>query len=944
MPDLSASQRAFVKRMTEGEEFERNGVDLLVKQQRFEFLDALVQAGLFDPARNPRPVQADKEGYFRIPYWHVLDYLKVSAKHAGDINSVALAEKVMDVVRAVSRAPIADGKLSDNHHTTRVFAEILGLVPTRSVLLDDIDLIPLWLGGRFERGGVGHTLATTTLERFLDSKDAADRDKACRILYHATTVQWSGEKVLGSGRQKPKGVIEDYWLKELVGKHAAALGRVAGEAASTILLFRAREVYSQELDRETSWFFRPAIEEHEQNHSWEGVANAVVNGLRDVLLGWMETDEVAAKVFVCGLLKDDAQIVRRVAIHIVDERFQAFREEIPDLLSHVFSDFGHLHEVYRLLRSHFHEFTPNEQRITLGAIAAIVVTGEIQAVRQRRIQRVWLSAIQGLGSNKADAWFAELQADSALDGMSSHPDFHSYHETYSGFGDSPYNVQQLQAFADGGVLIDTLNAFKSPRDSWDGPTTRALTDLLAEAVSESPKRFLVILPEFKGAKRPYQYAVISGFKRLWDAEHKRNSLDWNVAWPKLLDFFEALITPDTFWTEEAIKDEDVSPNRDWIPPLISEFLRAGTRDDKTAFDSGLLPQAWELVQILLRKSQQQMKAEAKEAMNGAINSSKGKAVEAMIDCALRRCRVRHNETGSHDVEWATMQPSFDAEIAQCQNANFEFSTLAGAYLGQLRYLSSDWTRQNFPAIFPLTFPINCLCALGGLAFSQPSGIVYEDLTRFGIISWALRQDMQGSETRESLLKRIALAYLWDKEPLDGPHFGPLFDIAYESDLADIATFFWSVSNQKLEVDQVEKIMVFWDHCVNWAAKLEKPPVHLLSVLGDLSCYLTTIDGRGYALLVAVAPFVAMDHNADRFLDALNKFAPRYPDVICDVFDQMLSTYKPNYDFEGRIKSIVTTLSQYWPTRLRALEFANQLSDYIPEMLQLYRELADKAPS
>jgi hypothetical protein len=944
MPELSASQRDFVKRMTEGEDFERHGVDLLVKQKRFEFFDAIAQAGLFDPARNPRPVPADKEEYYRVPYWSVLDYLKASAKHASEVNDSALAEKVMSVVRTVSRAPVADGKLADNYHTTSVFMEILGLVPTRAVSLADIELIPLWLGGRFDRGIVGHVLAATTLDRFVGSDDAADWDKACRILYHATAIQWSGEKVRGKGRQKPESVVDDYWLKDIIGKHVAKFGQVAGEAAASILLQRTREVYSQELDREASWLFRPAIENHQQNHSWASMTNIVVEGLRDVLLSWTDTDEAAAKAFVCRLLKDEAQIIRRVAIHIVDEKFPGFRDVIPDLLTNAFFDLGHLHELYRLLQSHFHEFAPAEQHATLEAIRAIDVRGKDPVMRLRYIQRLWLSAIQGKGSNEADAWFAELQADTSLKGMPPHPDFHSYLESHSGFGDSPYTIQQLLAFADSGNLIDALNTFEPPRNSWDGPTTRALTDLLAEAVAERPGGFLAILPEFERAKRPYQYAVISGFKELWDAEDKRNNLDWNVAWPALLDFFATLLTPETFWTEQASEEGDMSPNRDWIPPLISDVLRAGTRDDKTAFDPRLLPQAWELVEILLRKSKPQMNADAEEAMNRAINSSKGKAVQAMIDCALRRCRIRHKETDAHDDEWRAMQPSFDSEIAQCRNANFEFSTLAGAYLSQLRYLSPEWTSQNFKAIFSLDFPTNCLCALGGLAYSQPTGIVYEDLTRHGIIAWALRQELPGSHARESLLQRIALAYLWGKESLDGPHLGALFYLAREADLGEIASFFWSVSNQKLEPAQVEKILAFWDHSVSWAAQLEKPPASLFSALSALSCYLSKIDERGHALLAAVAPFAAVDHNADRFLDALVKLAPDYPAAICDALGRMLSNYWPSHDFRGRIEFILTSLSKHGPTRARALEFASQLSDHMPKMLQLYRRLADTPPS
>ena len=944
MANLSASQKAFVRRMTDGEEFERHGVDLLVRQQRFEFFDELVIAGLFDPVRNPRPVASDKEGYFRIPYWHILDYLKASAERAGDLNDTTLAEKVMKVVRAVSRAPIADGKLADNYHTTRVFVEILGLVPTRAVSLEDIELIPLWLGGRFDRRMVGHALAAGTLERFIESKEAADWAKACRIVYHATAIQWSDEKVLGKGRQRPESVVDDYWLKDLIGKHAIKLGCVAGKAAAIVLLERAKEAYSQDIDRNSSWLLRPAIEKHEQNHAWGGISNIVVDGLRDVLLSWVETDRVSAKEFVSSLLEDDAQIARRVAIHVIDEKFVTFRDVIPDFLAHAFSDFGHLHETYRLLQSHFHEFTPDEQKMTLKAIRSILVSGENQSVRQRRTQRIWLSAIQNRGSIEADAWFTELQGDPSLKGMSSHPDFHSYTETFSGFGNSPYTVQQLLAFTDGDVLIDALNAFEPTSHFWDSPTIRALTDMLVDAVVARPELFLTKLPLFKEAKRPYQYGVISGLKKVWDDEEKRKGVDWGIAWPILLDFFAVLIKPDEFWNEVVIQDKDLSPNRDWIPPLISEFIHSGTRDDKTAFDNHLLMRAWRIVQILVNRTPATMKADTKEAMTSAINSSKGKALEAMINCALRRCRVRHKDTGAHDDEWIAMQPFFDAEIAKCRDDNFEFSTLAGAYFNQFRYLNADWTTQNFSAIFPLEFPANCLSALDGLAFSPPTVIAYENLSQHGVLSWVLRQETAGSRARKFILQRIALAYLWDKEPLNGSYLGALFDVAHEADLVEIASYFWSVGSQKLEPAQIEKILTFWLRCVEWSDGPEKAPASLLSTLAMLSCYLSVIGPREQLLLEAVACSVAGNHhNAHYFLDALNKFAPDYPEAICNVFGMMLSTYKPTYDFQDRIKGIVTILSKQKSTRPQALMFANQLSEGMPEMLQLYKILADTSP-
>jgi len=940
MAKLSVSQQAFIKRMTEGEEFERRGVDLLIQRDDIErFFDALVEAGLFNPLRNPQPVAADKEGYFRIPYWHILDYLKAVAKRAGETGDLALANKVLGVIRVVSRTSVPAGTFADNYHTTHVFAEILGLLPTRAVTLDDIDLVPLWLGGRF-RSTVGHTLATDTVRHFINSSDAEDWRKACLLLHHATAIQWKDEKWRGEGRRKAQSAIEDYWLKKLVREHAASFGKVAGEMAATIFLDRTREAYSEELDQRASWLSRPAIEDHAQNHSWDGVVNLVVEGLRDVLLSWTEMDAPAAKAFLVPLLRDSSQIVRRVAIHVVDEKFAIFRNVVLGLLSPEFLESGHIHETYRFLKSHFGEFTLDEQRVTLDAIRTLTVKeGDDPDVRLHRLQRLWLSAIQGKGSTDADKWFAELKADKALGGMSLHPDFHSYMETHWGFGDSPYTVPQLRAFADDGSLVGVLNSFAPQANSWDGPTTRALTDILTEAVAASAEKFLALLPAFLDAKREYQYGIISGFKKLWDTDKEKKNALWDIAWPKLLEFFAALIIPGSFWEEPVVEDADMTPNRAWIPPLVSDFLRDGTRDDKTAFHPALLPKAWELVLVLLQRSRSEMGPDIKDPMNRAINSSKGKAVEAMINCALRTCRVQHKATGSHNTAWQALQAAFDTEIAQCRNQNFEFSTLAGSNIAQLRYLSAEWTKTNFPAIFPLDIPANCLCALGGLAYSPATSAVYADLVTFGVLDWALRQDNLGEQSREMLLQRVGLAYLWEHEQLEGPRFTYLFDNRREDDLVEIASYFWSVSGQKLDENHVERIMAFWERCVAWAKTLSAPPLKMLSALGSLSSYVSSVGERERLLLLAVAPYVSVDHNADRFIEALQEIVPKNPEAVSDVFGRMLEGYKPNFDFEGRIKSILTTLSRHRATRVRALEYTNQLVTYLPTMLQLYEELS-----
>ena len=188
MANLTANQESFIKFMRESDELARRGFDLLLKKKGFEtFFDALGEAGLFDPVHNPAPVPVEPAGSLRLPYWAALDYLVGVAKVAGDKHDEALANKVMSVVRVVTHDSAVRAR--DNYHTWRKFAEILGLVPPSTVNLEDIGLVPSWLGSHFNHGMVGHALDEGVLNRFVASDSAADWDKGLEVLRHCTAIR-----------------------------------------------------------------------------------------------------------------------------------------------------------------------------------------------------------------------------------------------------------------------------------------------------------------------------------------------------------------------------------------------------------------------------------------------------------------------------------------------------------------------------------------------------------------------------------------------------------------------------------------------------------------------------------------------------------------------------------------------------------------------------------
>ena len=104
---------------------------------------------------------------------------------------------------------------------------------------------------------------------------------------------------------------------------------------------------------------------------------------------------------------------------------------------------------------------------------------------------------------------------------------------------------------------------------------------------------------------------------------------------------------------------------------------------------GLLARTLPLVAILLDKSESQTEAAEGNALDHAINTAKGKAIEALLDYALRCCRLSDKASKSHVQTWQGLQPFFDAELAVSRDGNFEFSALAGAFIGNLHYMSVD---------------------------------------------------------------------------------------------------------------------------------------------------------------------------------------------------------------------------------------------------------------
>src|SRR5579862_2333057 len=934
MASLTANQRSFIEMMRLSDEHAIRGFELLLRRAEFlVYFDPLVEAGLFAADRNPSPVRSEEGGY-RVSYWKALDYLIACAKSAGERSDSELAAKILAIVRNVNAAREPASERA-NFITFAKFAELIGWLPTSSVTAQDLQLVEGWLSSKFDNHMVAHAIAERAIPHFLDSTLQDDWNKALQLFKYCTAIRWQPDR-LDSESEEPITIVDAHWLQD-VTKYAGALGRKVGQAASELMVQRVGEVFGKGARADWTHVFRPAVGKDGQNHRARGAENIVVDALRDVLLGWTDVDPGAAKPLVGTLLASDNEMLRRVGIYVLTERWEALEDLCLPVIRPGFFSTGHLHELYGLLRRRFELFDAPTKEATIRALRAIPVPDsdpDAQA-RVEHLQFRYLNAIASTSYGPAARWFVDLT--SKYGPLPKHPNYLSFMEFRVGPGPSQYKAEELVALAGDRTLPQKLAAFK-PSDSWEGPSAVALTDQLERAVQLDPSAFIRLLPDLLTVSISYQHAVIAGLLKLWrEPNSERPFQAWGDSWPRIFDFFEALLASEGFWSakEGARGVQEVTPM--WIASSIADLLEAGTRDDARAYPAALLPRGWSLLGTLLLHGQAVGEPSA-DPMMQAINSTRGRALEAVFSHALRACRLADKSIGDHNAVWLSVRAVFDKELAACANGNFEFSTLAAAYSGNLEYMSMEWLEASIKQLFPVDRPPNLVCAVGGLAYAATSRKVYRLLRDNGVVDAALRLDLKGRHGREKLLEKLAVGYLWGEDTLDSDRFRFIFDSKGE-DLTRINFFLWTIRGEALHKDQVQRIVAYWRRCLEWAATQWTPPPKVVSSLSGLVSFLPTASGANYELLLETAPYVDEFHGAYDFLKDLTRLVEASPKEVCAVLAKFLETHLPSYDYEDRMRHLVARLAELGH-RAEAIAFCDRLRA-LPGLYDLFLELTAK---
>lgn len=917
--------QALIKLMLENEEQERYGYDLLLQETMFGvYFDELSKANLFDRSR----VQLDKtldssDSYYANKPWVPVEFLLRCATSDDPVT----VKKTLQVVTNVGNG---DPPLQ-NYLVQSAFTEILSAVPLSEVLHQHITLIIRWLSSETYTWPTVHALVTGLLPKLITSRESDHAKWACDLIDALTVFR---SETATEGKFGRIGFLQDESLVgDFLEKNVPTLAGRAGDLLLPLLLRRCREYFSFDGGQEGSFWKRPAIEDHEQNRDYEATPKALVDATRAAMLVWVDADFASASSHLLQWLNDPAEIVRRLAIHLLNERFSLLRSLVlfdRQFIKNTLLAHGHLHETYRLLRNRFDEFTLDEQAATIKAIDSISLSkgAEVPGLLEAEKLR-WLSSIAGGTNVAADRLRASLNATSVA-GLTEHPDFYFYMSSGWSGSKSPLTIPEVAACCASNQLVLYANAFGPDGDDWGGPSVRGLCNAIETAIVESPALFADRIEELRAFDPPYQYAVFRGFANLLDKS--RNALDWELVWPRLLASMEALLSRDSFWLAVRQNGRLSDPDAAWVPPVLAELLRkAASPDDILAVDVHM-GRSLSVIETLLTHCER-LDEPGTDVVTRVINTSFGKALEALFSCALRirRCDERYPTEVGHGL-LERIRHKFDFEAVRTGQQSVEFSTLSGNYVNHLRFIDEQWLATNFDKLFPLTDPVRLQCAIAGLAYAQASEITYQQLEKSGAIDVALKLELIGRNARQQLLRQVGLAYLWKIESLSSQKFQTLLQPAHIQDLRSVVQIIRSAP-PAAEHDSIAGVTAFWEFCVDAC----KPPApedyrkEILAMTAGLAKHVPAgqLSDTHKDLIRKVAPYAWYPHEEIFFVPELLRLLQNNEEWIglCMLeflrgMRKSLGDNRPFHDFEGRYMQFAKQLCQ--SNRSLATDIVDQL--------------------
>ncbi|MDD1758168.1 MAG: hypothetical protein LUQ22_05495 [Methanotrichaceae archaeon] len=899
MRKLNAKERDLLQRVETKPELEPF---FFRKLKGLHWFDPLYERGFLLPEKNPKPQPAKEEGYVSITSWPVTQYLVTASQELCDPNNEDYAQKFVNLIRKITCH--AKAEKYSNYGTWWQLAKVIQNIPPHLVSVEDIDLIDYWLDDTYNRGLVAEEIGEKWLPKLLEGNDEPSQQIALRVLDILYKTNFAVKKP-GSYKKKETTLRYDPWYAKKITKKVARLsGRKLGLPAVELLQGRLISILNEHDNDDWSYIWRSAIEEHKQDLVHDTADHIIVSAYRDCLLGFVDSDVKAATIHLRTLFDCQYQTLKRVAIHMVDEKYDVLHSLVDDVLHSEFFKSNYRHEVWHFLNNHYKEFNYNQEKKVIDIIEGLEELDDVGSVNERATaykRVIWFSATKDYNEKIAQLYNKYTK----IAGVEpEHPDFASYFT--SGWVDhkSPIPLEYLLSL-NVDSLVDTLNKYEDP-GRFHEPGLEGLVKCFKELAKTKAKELYPELMKFITSDLAFVYVLVEAYHELWS---EKKELPWMDVWPYLLDFCLELAKRDEFWSDENAKERThFVANRHWVVGAMGRLIEDGTKSDEHAFDKSLLPRAEQILLLLLdRQEGREFKRES-DAVFVAINSPRGHCIEALINLSLRSCRLADKEYGNHVQAWNKHEAIYEAELKRNKRGEYEFVTLVAMYIPNFLYMSREWSQSHLSEIFDQSDYQKWLCAMHGYAHvSAVYKEIYKHLKENGDFLKALDDENLKKNVAEKAVENIVVSYIIGGEDINQHDslINALIARKKPDELGHLIWFIWTMREEDNE-ELRRKVFELWPRLIDIIDMNSKEGRTLASKLCDWAVFVKQIDKTTENWLLKIAPYAEEAYNSYELLKNLARISNYQPLEAQKIWVKMLESYSYDYP-EDAIRQVFSNL-------------------------------------
>jgi hypothetical protein len=468
-----------------------------------------------------------------------------------------------------------------------------------------------------------------------------------------------------------------------------------------------------------SSIWRPAIEDHDQNHDFH-ISCPLIVAVRDAAEKVCKEKPGELPNIVQALEARKWSIFKRIALYLLTIIEEPPLEMIKERLANedkFNSTFIH-HEYFHLMRKHFGKLPTEERNAILVWIEEARkrrerlsenepdLAEEHKAMRIKWWQYKKLIPVQEYLEGK---WKLRFKALAKELGPAHHPDFHFW---MSGWKTGPTSPAPAQKLSEMSVeeLAAYLKGWKAPKeeilsDEVFEPSPEGLGRELAKIVAEDPDKYVALIEEFMVPEidRIYVRHLIHGFS---DALRNQRAIPYE----QVLKLCKWVVDQPAAEGEEKLRhfDEDQSWHypRQAIGDLIELFF---LRDNNPPIE--LRSQIWQILEPLAADLEPNADYETQyggknmDYLTLSINTTRGKALHAMMHYSVwvkRNIKIMQEREATM-ADLPEIKAVWEAHLGNAEGPFYYSETdhaVFGDWLPLLNYFDPEWTKSMIPAVFP----------------------------------------------------------------------------------------------------------------------------------------------------------------------------------------------------------------------------------------------------